>query len=65
MFKPISFYTKPIMERLARLQTIQRQIDAMDTAALKKSHIMTLHGYGIIGDDDCSMLIEVYGLEAE
>lgn len=53
-----------IIERAARMASFQALINAIECPSRRKEMIMTARAGNLIDDDECHLLIEVYGLES-
>jgi hypothetical protein len=63
MARPIAEYFPGIINRAAQMARFQNLINDCATASRRKDMIMTARMGDLISDEECRLLIEVYGLE--
>ena len=61
--KPIGDFLPAILDRAARMASFQALISDCGSPSRRKDMIMTAKIGGLIDDEECRLLIEVYELE--
>ncbi|MEW6626567.1 MAG: hypothetical protein AB1431_07245 [Pseudomonadota bacterium] len=63
MARPIADYFPGILNRAAQMAKFQNLINDCSTAARRKEMIMIARMGDLISDDECTLLLQAYGLE--
>ena len=63
MARPIGEILAPIVAKAARMASLQSVLAGLSSASQRKRLICAAYENGVIGPDDCRLLIEAHGLE--